>query len=207
MKVVLFNGSPNAKGCTYTSLAHMAEIMNERGIETEIFHAAKSITRGCKGCGACEKLGRCVADDSVNEAIKLLKDADGFVFGSPVHYSSPSGDMVSFMDRLFYAAKDDMRYKPAAIVAVARRGGCTATFDVLMKYPTVNQMPVISADYWPMIHAQAKPEQLKEDEEGMWTLTTMAKNMAWMVKALDAAKKAGIEPEYEEKTIWTNFVR
>ena len=207
MKVLLFNGSPNENGCTNSAMEHMAGILNQRGIETQIFQVGRKVKGGCMGCGGCSSTGRCVIDDCVNEAAALLKDADGYVFASPVHFASPTGDMLAFLDRLFYVGCEDMRYKPAAVAAIARRGGCTATVDVMLKYPTYNHMPVVSADYWPIAHAHVKPEQLIEDEEGMFTLSTLARNMAWMLKCIEAGKKAGIEPEYVEKDKWTNFVR
>ena len=198
MKILLFNGSPNKKGCTNAALEHMASVLEERGLDTEIFQVGKKIKGGCMGC---------VQNDCVNEAAELLREADGFVFGTPVHFASPTGDMVSFLDRLFYVGSEDMKYKPAAIAVVARRGGCTSTFDTMLKYPTYNQMPVVSGDYWPIAHAHVNPSQLKEDEEGLFTLSTVARNLAWMVKCIDAGKKAGIEPESLQKEIWTNFVR
>lgn len=207
MKILLFNGSPNSNGCTNAALEHMASVLEERGFDTEIFQVGKKIKGGCMACGGCSKTGRCVQNDCVNEAAELLKEADGFVFGTPAHFASPTGDMVSFLDRLFYVGSEDMKYKPAAIAVVARRGGCTAAFDTMMKYPTYNQMPVVSGDYWPIAHAHVNPSQLKEDEEGLFTLSTVARNLAWMVKCIDAGKNAGIEPEHKEKEIWTNFVR
>lgn len=207
MKVILFNGSPNQNGCTNEAMEHMAKVLAERDIETEIFQVGGKVRGGCMGCGGCGGTGRCVIDDCVNQALELLPSADGFVFGAPVHYASPSADMVAFLDRLFYAGSSAMRYKPAAVAAIARRGGCSSTIDVLMKYPTYNQMPVVSGDYWPLAHAHVDPAQLSRDEEGIFTLSTLARNMAWMLKCIEAGKKAGIEPEYVEKEVWTNFVR
>ncbi len=207
MKVLLINGSPNKDGCTFTALNHMSKTLNERGVETEIFNIEKTLTGGCLGCGKCGDTGKCIFDDSVNKALELAKDADGFVFGSPVHYASPSGVMMGFMDRFFCAGGAALVYKPAAIAVVARRGGCTAAFDTLAKYPTYNQMPLVSADYWPIIHGHGSPEELLKDEEGLATLETLARNMTWMLKCIEAGKKAGIEPEIVEKTAWTNFIR
>lgn len=207
MKVLLINGSPNENGCTAAAVNRMARILRDRDIAAEVFWIGGRVKGGCMGCGGCAQSGRCVMDDCVNEALEKAKDADGFVFATPVHFASPSGDMVAFMDRFFYAGCADFRFKPAAVLAVARRGGCSSSIDVMMKYPTYNQMPVVSADYWPMAYAHKDPAQLREDEEGMFTIDSLARNMAWMLKCVDAGKKAGIEPEYEEKTVWTNFVR
>ncbi len=204
MKVLLINGSPNERGCTFTALERMAAVLNERGIETEIFHIGKKPVGGCIGCRSCRSTGKCVFDDCVNEALELAKSADGFVFGTPVYFASPNGSMVAFMDRLFYAGS--FCHKPAAVVASARRGGCTASLEVLMKYPTYNQMPVVTSDYWPIVHGNTREEVL-QDEEGMYTMEVMGKNMAWMLKCIEAGKNAGIEPEREEKEIWTNFIR
>ena len=204
MKVLLINGSPNEKGCTYTALERMTEVLEKEGIETEIFHIGKTPVGGCTGCGGCGKTGRCVYQDSVNEALDRAEDADGFVFGTPVYFASPNGSMVAFMDRFFYAGS--FCHKPAAVVASARRGGCSASLEVLMKYPTYNQMPVVSSNYWPLVHGNTREEVL-QDEEGMYTMEVMASNMAWLMKCIEAGRKAGIEPERKPKEIWTNFIR
>lgn len=205
MKVVLFNGSPKKNGCTYTALAEIEKELNKAGIETEIFHAGTA-TKGCLGCKYCVKNGKCITDDCVNEAAKLLQDADGFVFGSPVHYAAASGMMTSFLDRLFYSAGAPMRLKPCAVVASCRRGGSTATLDQLLKYPEFKEMPIVNAQYWTMVHGNT-PEEVKQDLEGMQAMRTLGKNMAWLLKCIDAGKKAGIEkPEAEEK-VKTNFIR
>ena len=164
MKVILFNGSPKEKGCTYTALTKVAEALNSESIETEIFHAGKA-TKGCLGCGACSKTGKCITDDCVNEAIAKLSEADGFVLGSPVHYAGASGEMTSFLDRLFYAGGKQLCYKPCGVVASCRRGGSTATLDQLLKYPEIMQMPIVSSMYWTMVHGNT-PEEVLRDEEG-----------------------------------------
>ena len=207
MKVLLFNGSPNENGCTDAALRHMSKVLTERNIQTEIFQIGRRVKGGCMGCGGCSDTGRCVIDDCVNEALDIISEADGYVFATPVHFASPSGDMIAFLDRLFYAGSSAMRYKPAAIAVIARRGGCTSAFDAMLKYPTSNQMPVVSGDYWPIAHAHVDPAQLRCDEEGLFTLSTLARNMAWMLRCIEAGKKAGIQPEYVEKNIWTNFIR
>ena len=205
MKVILFNGSPKKNGCTYTALAEIEKELNNGGIETLIFHAG-STTKGCLGCGYCAKNGKCITDDCVNEAAQLVKEADGFVFGSPVHYASASGMMTSFMDRLFYSAGSSLKLKPCAVVASARRGGTTTTIDQLLKHPEFNQMPVVNGNYWPMVHG-SNPEDVKQDLEGMQTMRIIGKNMVWLLKCIEAGKNAGINiPEPEEK-IKTNFIR
>ena len=206
MKVLMINGSPHEKGCTFTALERMAQVLEERGIETEIFHIGKKPVGGCVACGGCRDKDKCVFEDSVNEALELAKSADGFVFGTPVYYASPNGSMIGFMDRFFRAGDAMLTYKPAAVAASARRGGCSASLEVLMKYPTYAQMPVVTSSYWPLVHGNNREEVL-QDAEGMYTMEVMGKNMAWMLKCIEAGKAAGIEPEREEKEIWTNFIR
>lgn len=204
MKVLLINGSPHEDGCTYTGLRHVAEILEAKGIETEIFHIGRTPVGGCVGCRRCGETGRCVFDDCVNRALEKSRGADGFVFGTPVYFASPNGSMVAFMDRFFSAGS--FAHKPAAILASARRGGCTAALDVLAKYPTYNQMPLVSADYWPIIHGN-NPQEVEQDEEGIFTLEVLGRNLAWLLKCVEAGKGAGIEPELVTKTAWTNFIR
>lgn len=209
MKVLLVNGSPHEKGCTYTALSVVADALNAEGIETEIFHIGTEAISGCHGCGACKKLklGKCVIDDIVNVFAEKARTADGFVFGSPVHYASVAGNLVSFMDRFFYSSSaDTLRMKPAAAVVSARRAGTTATFDIINKYFTISEMPIVSSRYWNMVHG-ALPADVLKDEEGIATMRTLAHNMAYMLKALDAAKEAGLELPAEEPRIRTNFIR
>ena len=205
MKVLMLNGSPHEFGCTYTALNEAAKALNEQGIETEIVWIGRESLEGCRGCAACSKLWKCVVEDKVNEFAQKAAEADGFIFGSPVHYASAGGAIVSFMDRLFYSSGRKMAYKPAACVVSCRRGGATATFDVLNKYFTINQMPVVSSNYWNEIHGNTA-EQALQDLEGLQTMRVLGKNMAWLMKCIEAGKAAGIEPE-KEKKIWTNFVR
>lgn len=209
MKVLLLNGSPHEKGCTYTALEEISKTLNSDGIETEIFYAGKSVLP-CKDCRACAKLGRCVIDDNVNEFIKKAETADGFVFGSPVHYASASGIITSFLDRAFFANSlsggTAFRLKPGAAIVSARRAGTTATLDQLNKYFMISEMPVISSRYWNMVHG-SNPDDVKCDEEGMQIMRILGKNMAWYLKCRDAAQKAGIEPPNKEQAVWTNFIR
>lgn len=208
MKVLLLNGSPHKNGCTNTALEEVAKTLNSQGIDTEIFYIGTDAIAPCRACGACKKLGRCVVDDKVNEFIEKAKEADGFIFGSPVHYASASGIITTFLDRAFYAgsANQVFRMKPGAIVVSARRAGTTATFDQLNKYFTITEMPVISSRYWNMVHG-ATPDDVLKDEEGMQIMRILGKNMAWYLKSMDAAKKAGILPPEKEEVIKTNFIR
>lgn len=205
MKVILFNGSPKKKGCTYTALSVIEKELKNEGIETLIFQAGDTL-KGCLGCKYCVTNGKCITDDCVNEAAQLIKDADGFVFGSPVHFAAASGMMTSFLDRLFYSAGANLRLKPCAVIASCRRGGSSATLDQLLKYPEIKEMPIVNAQYWTMVHGD-KPEEVLQDEEGMQAMRTIGKNMAWMLKCIDAGEKAGIEKPQPEQKIKTNFIR
>ena len=205
MKVLLINGSPKEKGCTYTALCEVAKELEKENIETEIFHIGNKPVRGCSGCGSCSKTNKCIFDDVVNIALEKAKDADGFVFGSPVHYAGASGLITSFLDRLFYAG-DCFQYKPGAAIVSCRRGGATAALDQLNKYFTISNMPVVSSQYWNMVHGNT-PEEVKQDLEGMQTMRTLGKNMAWLLKSIQAGKAAGIELPEKEKRAVTNFIR
>lgn len=205
MKVLLVNGSPNEKGCTYTALSVIAKELENQGIEAEIFQAGKT-TKGCMGCKYCAKTGKCVTDDCVNEALEKLDSADGFIFGSPVHYAAASGMITSFLDRLFYAGGKKLAHKPCGVIASCRRAGTSATLDQLLKYPGINQMPIVSSQYWNMVHGTNGEEVLK-DSEGIQTMRTLAKNMAWMLKCIEAGKKAGVDIPETEAKIRTNFIR
>ncbi len=210
MKVLLVNGSPHADGCTYTALKEIATTLNDEGIETEIFQVGIKPLAGCIACHKCAETGRCVFSDRVNEFLDLAKDADGFVFGSPVHYAAAGGAITSFMDRVFYAggrSRDRSFYlKPAAAVASARRAGTTATLDQLNKYFTISEMPIISSRYWNMVHGNS-PEEVKKDLEGMQTMRVLARNMAWFLKCKEAGEKAGVPLPVQEEKIFTNFIR
>ena len=209
MKTILINGSPNEKGCTYTALSVVEQQLQTAGINTEIFHIGKSVA-ACTACYACakNKNSRCViGTDSVNRFIEKAEKADAFVFGSPVYFASGSGGMNSFMDRVFFAARATvMPYKPAAVVASCRRAGSTATLDNLLKYLSISQMPIVTSNYWNMVHG-SKPEDIEQDAEGLQIMRHIGKNMAWLLKCIEAGKKASIELPEQEKKIWTNFVR
>ncbi len=208
MKVLLVNGSPHKNGSTFTALCEVENELKKAGIETEIFHVGTSPIRGCMGCYSCKKnnTGKCVFDDdSVNVFIEKAASADGFVFGSPVHFAAASGAITSFLDRALFAGKG-FENKPAAAIFCLRRGGASAAFDQMIKYFTIRNMPVVSSQYWNMVHG-SNPDEVKQDLEGMQTMRTLAKNMAWLLKCIEAGKNAGIAlPEHEE-LIRTSFIR
>ena len=211
MKVLLFNGSPHEKGCTYTALNEIAKILEEEGIKSEIYQIGTEPISACRGCYACGKLGKCIINDKVNDFVEYAKNFDGFVFGSPVHYASACGGITAFLDRAFFVAARNkegnvFRLKPAFAVASARRAGTTATLDQLNKYFTITQMPVISGRYWNMVHG-ATPDDVKQDLEGLQNMRILARNMAWFLKCKEAGEKAGITPPVMEQVTPTNFIR
>ena len=210
MNVLLVNGSPHANGCTYTALVEIATTLNAEGIDAEIFQVGTNPLAGCIACHKCAETGRCIFSDRVNEFLDLAKDADGFIFGSPVHYAAAGGAITSFMDRVFYAgarSNDRSFYlKPAAAIVSARRAGTTATFDQLNKYFTISEMPVIASRYWNMVHG-ARPEEVKQDLEGLQTMRVLARNMAWFLKCKEAGQQAGVPWPLQEAKIFTNFIR
>lgn len=205
--VLLLNGSCHEQGCTYTALKEVAGVLEKEGIETEIFQLGADPIRDCIGCGGCGKLGQCVFnDDRVNEFVEKARKADGFVFGTPVYYAHPSGRVLSFLDRVFYSGSSAFAFKPGAAVASARRAGTTASLDVLNKYFTISRMPVVSSNYWNMVHGN-KPEEVLQDQEGLQIMRGIGQNMAWMVKCIEAGKAAGIGYPETEPKVKTNFIR
>ena len=205
MKVLIINGSPRKDGNTTMAIKEMEKIFAESGVEFETMQIGDQDIRGCKACGACKKLGRCIFNDAVNEAAPKFKEADGLVIASPVYYASANGTLVSFMDRLFQSAPIDKTMKVGASIAVARRGGCSATFDELNKYFTIAGMPVASSQYWNSVHGGAKGEA-EQDVEGLQTMRTLARNMVFLMRSIELGKgKYGL-PEKEEHA-WTNFIR
>ena len=206
MKVLLINGSPNEKGCTYTALSLIAQELNAHNLDTEIFWIGREAIAGCIGCNACAKLGRCAFGGPVNDAIEKAKTADGFVFASPVHYASLSGGMTSFMDRLSWAGGAALRYKPAAMAVSARRAGTAAALDQLVKYPQFFHMPLVSASYWPMVHGNT-PDEVLRDEEGVAIMRELGRNMVWMLQCLAAGKAAGVPMPEDPPRPRTNFIR
>ncbi|MBU4439142.1 MAG: flavodoxin family protein [Firmicutes bacterium] len=208
MKVLLINGSPNAKGCTYTALTEVEKTLNQEKIETEIVHVGHKDIRGCIGCRKCHITGNCVFDDAVNETASKFAECDGIVVGSPVYYASANGTLISFLDRLFYStsANCDKTMKVGAAVVSARRAGTTATFDELNKYFTISNMPIVSSQYWNMVHGYT-PEDVYQDEEGCQIMRTLGKNMAFLIKSINLGKEKYGLPEKEEEHIFTSFVR
>ena len=188
MKVLLLNGSPRKEGCTFTALSEVAKTLNHNGLDTEIFQAGNPDT------------------DNVKAAAAKLKEADALIVGSPVYWASPSGQIIEFMDKFASMAGKDMIHKPAAAVAFVRRAGTTATLDVLIKYFTYHQMPVVSGNYWTMVHGNT-PDDVRKDEEGLQIMRTLGNNMAWLLKCIEAGKNAGIDAPETEKKIMTNFIR
>ena len=206
MKVLLINGSPNEKGCTYTALSEVARTLEQNGVGTEIFWSGKKPVSGCIACGKCRENGKCIMDDNVNEIAAKMNEIDGLVVGSPVYYAAASGQITSFLDRLFYCAGGHMAGKPGAAVVSCRRGGATAAFDQLNKYFSICNMPIATSQYWNQVHGNS-PDEVRQDLEGMQTMRTLGMNMAWLLKCIEAGKNAGISvPQYEKK-VGTNFIR
>lgn len=209
MKVILVNGSPHHKGCTYTALFEVEKALNANGIETEHFWIGNKPLTGCLGCGFCAKHGHCCYDDTVNEFVKIAGDYDGFVFGAPVHFASAAASMTSFMDRVFYSdklsGKDSFRLKPGAVIVTARRAGTTAALDQLNKYLLYAEMPIASSRYWNMAHGNT-PEEIKRDTEGVQIMRVLGKNMAWLLWSIEAGKEKHISLPEREPRINTNFI-
>lgn len=205
MNVLMINGSPRGNGNTAIALREMKNVFAQEGIEvTELNVGAKAI-RGCIACNKCAELGKCVFDDAVNEAAPLLAKADGVVVASPVYYASANGNLISFLDRLFYSCRCDLTMKVGASVVCARRGGCSATFDELNKYFTISGMPLASSQYWNSIHGRL-PGEAEQDEEGKQTMRALARNMAFLMKSIDLGKEAYGLPEKEPR-VATHFIR
>lgn len=211
MKVLLVNGSPHKNGSTNRALEEVAATLNKNGVETEIFWIGNRALSGCIACKTCVKTGKCVFDDVVNECRQKALAADGFIFGTPVHYAAASGAMTAFMDRLFYSEfcgnqNKAFYLKPAAAVVVARRAGTTSTYDQLNKYFGLHEMPIISSRYWNLVYG-ASAEQVEKDSEGMYTMRVLGENMAYFLRCREAADKLGVKLPEREKPIFTNFIR
>lgn len=209
MRVLLINGSPNEQRCTYTALKEAANSLEAEGIETTIAWIGQDPVRGCTGCGGCAKKGdgRCIFnDDVVNSLIEKAQEADGIIVGTPVYYAGANGALLAVLDRMFYAASGSLRFKPAAGIASARRAGTTPAIDQINKYFQISCMPLITSNYWPMVHGKTA-EDVLQDKEGLQIMRILGKNMAWMLHSLKAARAAGIPNPSVEQKIATNFIR
>lgn len=211
MKVMLVNGSPHKNGCTHRALAEVAATLDAHGIESEIFWIGAKPAAGCMACGRCRETGACIFDDAVNDFRTLAAQADGFIFSAPVHYAHAASSLMGFMDRLFYSngnagAPDVLSFKPAAAIASARRAGTTAALDDMQKFFTISNMPIVSSRYWNMVHG-CTPEEVEQDQEGLWTMRQLGRNMAWLLKSLEAGREAGIGLPDREAGSFTSFIR
>ena len=204
-KILLTNGSPNEKGCTYTALCEIADTLAKNDVESELLYLGKKPVAGCIACGKCFQTGRCVFDDKVNEVLEKLDEYDGIVVGSPVYYAGPTGQLCAFLDRLFFCSERRMAGKLGAAVVSCRRGGASAAFDRLNKYFTICNMTVVGSQYWNQVHGFT-PEDVRKDEEGLQTMRTLAQNMAWLLKNKNAGKEQGIPVPVYEARISTNFI-
>lgn len=201
----MINGSPNARGCTYRALQEVSTVLQEEGIDVEIIQVGQKDIRGCIGCRQCKTNGKCIFDDYVNEVASQFEEADGLIIGSPVYYASANGTLISFLDRLFYSTQFDKTMKVGASVMSCRRAGSSATFDQLNKYFTITGMPIVSSQYWNMVHGNT-PEEVQQDIEGLQIMRTLGKNMAFLLKSIQLGKQEYGMPE-KEKFIPTNFIR
>lgn len=206
MKVLMISGSPHKAGSSRLALDEMKKVFEAEGVETELIEVGAGPISGCTACGACKKTGVCVIDDMVNEAIKKLEAADALVVATPVHYASPAGALLAFLDRMFYAGGSKFAHKPAAALACARRAGTTASVDVMNKYFTISQMPVVSSTYWNGLYGVC-PEAAAQDAEGLQTARNLARNMAWIIKCIEAGRAAGFPAPTAERGNVTNFIR
>ena len=203
MKVLLLNGSPHPHGCTARALEEMIRVFRAEGIETELLQVGTQSIRGCVSCGSCGKTGKCVFEDLVNQAAPKLREADGLVIGSPVYYGSPNGTLLAFLDRLFYSTSFSKHMKVGAAVVSCRRGGNTASFDVLNKYFTISGMPVASATYWNQVHGFTAAD-VEKDAEGLQTMRNLARNMAFLIRAIRREREAAGLPTVERGS-FTSF--
>lgn len=207
MNVLLLNGSPHERGCTYTALSAVAETLEHEGISTEIFWVGNKPVQDCVDCGTCVTAHACAfGGDGVSAFLAKAKKADGFVFGTPVYFSHPTGSILSFLDRALYGCRDFFAHKPGAAVAVARRAGNVASVDVLNKYFTLAQMPVVSSSYWNVVFGQT-PDEVRQDLEGMQIMRNLGRNMAWLIKCIEAGRVQGLLAPERERGAVTNFMR
>lgn len=208
MKVILINGSPRPNGCTYTALNEVTSELNKNGIDTEIIHVGNKTIQGCLACGHCRSHdNRCIVEDGiVNDLLDKASQADGFIFGSPVYYGSANGTLISLLDRAFMAGGKHFRHKPGAVVVSARRAGTTSTYDQLNKYIGLSNMIMVPSQFWNMVHGNT-PEEVLRDEEGLQTMRTLGRNMAWLLKLLELGRQNGLTIPEGEKHVSTNFIR
>ncbi len=204
MKVLILNGSPHGKGNTAISISEMARIFEQEKIDVEVVNVGSKAIRGCMGCGGCYEKGKCIFDDEVNEIAEKFKEADGLVLATPVYYSCVNGTLEALLQRLFYSSPFDKTMKVGASIVVARRGGCSATFDALNKFFTISGMPVASSQYWNSVHG-GEPGEVSQDEEGLQTVRVLARNMTFLMKSIALGKEKFGLPEKEEH-LWTNFI-
>lgn len=206
MKVLLVNGSPHQKGCTYTALQEIADTLGKEGISTELFWLGNQPIAPCIACKQCRKTGECLRHDIVEEFHGRAEEADGFIFGTPVHYAAASGQLTTFLDRAFYSNSRVFIGKPGAAIVSCRRGGAAAAFDQLNKYFTINSMPIVSSQYWNMVHGTT-PDEVRQDAEGLQTMRTLARNMAWLLHCIRAGRESGHPFPAHEAGVHTNFIR
>ena len=211
MKVLLVNGGPHQNGCVYTALEEVAKELNKENIETEIIWLGLKPIAGCIACKKCAETGKCVFDDIVNEFVEKAKDADGFIFGSPVHYAGATGQITSFLGRAFYSNSNGdgskaFKFKPASAIASARRAGTTVTYDQLNKFFGISQMPIISSCYWNVVHGNT-PDEIKQDEEGLYIMRQLGRNMAFFLQCIKLGQENGLKVDESEPKVKTNFIR
>ena len=207
MKVILINGSPNRDGCTNRALTEVANSLREEGVETQIFQIGNQPVRGCNGCGACEKLGKCIHEEDVaNTMLALMQEADGIIIGTPVYYSGVNGALCALLDRVFFSGGNTLAGKPAAAVISARRSGTTAAFQRLNQYFSIKKMPIVTSQYWNNVHGYTR-EDVEQDLEGLQTMRILGKNMAWILKLIQSGKALGLSFPEGEEPVYTDFIR
>lgn len=206
MKVLLINGSPHEKGCTYTALLEVSHALAKRGVGSDFLHIGTKPIAGCIACRSCAQTGKCVFNDKVNETLAKLDEYGGIVVGSPVYYAGPSGQLTAFLDRLFYSSRGRFENKLGAAIMSCRRGGASATFDRLNKYFTISNMHIVGSQYWNQVHGNT-PEEVRKDEEGMQTMRRLGRNMAWLLKCIGCGRSNGVNVPDAETVVRTNFIR
>ncbi len=206
MKVLLINGSPRKKSCTGVALQEVAAALQDNGVDSHIVSIGNKAIRGCIACNKCVESGYCIfKDDPINEWVDIMKECQGLVVGSPVYYAAPNPSLCAALDRMFYYKSAPYAYKPGAAIVSCRRAGSTAALDCLQKFFTIAQMPLVSSQYWPQVHGNT-PEEVQQDLEGLQTMRVLGRNMAWLIKCIEAGKATVPMPEVEERH-WTNFAR